>query len=196
MTTAQTVGPGRAVRRIGPFEVPAIGLGRMNLSHAYGVPPTPQDAQRLLRTAVDEGVVLFDTAALYGFGANEDLVGRVLAGHRDQIVLAGKCGMIGVNGRRVIDSRPETIRRTADEALARLRTDVIDVYYLHRVDRQVPVEESVGAMAELVAAGNVRALGLSEVSAATLRRAHTVHPIAALQNEYSLWSRDPEQRTR
>lgn len=128
MTTAQTVGPGRAVRRIGPFEVPVIGLDCMNLSHAYGVPPTPQDAQRLLRTAVDESVVLFDTAALYGFGANEDLVGRVLAGHRDQIVLAGKCGMTGVNGRRVIDGRPETIRRTAAGLLAGLRTDVIDVH--------------------------------------------------------------------
>ncbi|MFB7449582.1 aldo/keto reductase [Streptomyces sp. NPDC056194] len=182
-------------RRIGPFEVPAVGLGCMNLSHAYGVAPTPQEAERLLLTAVEEGVTLFDTAALYGFGANEELVGRVLAGHRDRIVLASKCGMTGVDGRRVVDGRPETIRRTADEALARLRTNVIDVYYLHRLDRKVPVEESVGAMAELVAAGKVRALGLSEVSAATLRRAHAVHPIAALQNEYSLWSRNPEEGT-
>ncbi|WP_446697020.1 aldo/keto reductase [Streptomyces roseofulvus] len=173
----------------------AVGLGCMNLSHAYDVPPTPEAAERLLLTAVEEGVTHFDTAALYGFGANEELVGRVLAGHRDRIVLAGKCGMTGVDGRRVIDGRPETIRRTADAALARLRTDVIDVYYLHRLDRAVPVEESVGAMAELVAAGKVRALGLSEVSAATLRRAHAVHPIAALQNEYSLWSRNPEEGT-
>ncbi|MCX4984343.1 aldo/keto reductase [Streptomyces sp. NBC_00572] len=184
-----------APRRIGPFEVPAVGLGCMNLSHAYGVPPTPEAAERLLLTAVEEGVTLFDTAALYGFGANEELVGRVLAGHRDRIVLASKCGMTGVDGRRVIDGRPETIRRTADEALARLRTDVLDLYYLHRLDRRVPVEESVGAMAELVAAGKVRALGLSEVSARTLRRAHAVHPIAALQNEYSLWSRNPERGT-
>ncbi|MGO4636563.1 aldo/keto reductase [Streptomyces sp. 2RAF24] len=186
-------GAGYAPRRIGPFEVPAVGLGCMNLSHAYGVPPTPEAAERLLLTAVEEGVTLFDTAALYGFGANEALVGRVLAGHRDRIVLASKCGMTGVDGRRVIDGRPETIRRTADEALTRLRTDVIDLYYLHRLDRKVPVEESVGAMAELVAAGKVRALGLSEVSAVTLRRAHAVHPIAALQNEYSLWSRNPEE---
>ncbi|WP_075003771.1 aldo/keto reductase [Streptacidiphilus jiangxiensis] len=185
----------RAPRRLGPFGVPPIGLGCMNLSHAYGVPPTPQEAELLLRTAVAEGVVLFDTAALYGFGANEELVGRVLGAHRDAIVLASKCGMTGVDGRRVIDGRPETIRRTADEALARLRTDVIDLYYLHRLDRRVPVEESVGAMAELVTAGKVRALGLSEVSASTLRRAHAVHPIAALQNEYSLWSRNPEQGT-
>ncbi|KDN87802.1 aldo/keto reductase [Kitasatospora cheerisanensis] len=190
-----TAGPGRTPRRIGPFDVPAIGLGCMNLSHAYGVPPTPEAAARLLRTALDQGVTLFDTAALYGFGGNEQLLGRVLAGDRDRIVLASKCGMTGVDGRRVIDGRPETIRHTADRALARLRTDTIDLYYLHRIDRQVPVEESVGAMAELVAAGKVRALGLSEASAATLRRAHAVHPIAALQNEYSLWSRNPEQGT-
>ncbi|MEU8617525.1 aldo/keto reductase [Streptomyces sp. NPDC048623] len=182
-------------RRIGPFEVPAVGLGCMNLSHAYGVPPAPEAAERLLLTAVEEGVTLFDKAALYGFGANEELVGRVLAGHRDRIVLASKCGMTGVDGRRVIDGRPETIRRTADEALSRLRTDVIDLYYLHRLDPKVPVEESVGAMSELVAAGKVRALGVSEVSAATLRRAHAVHPVAALQNEYSLWTRNPEEGT-
>ena len=195
MTSAPAAGPSRAPRRLGPFGVPAVGLGCMNLSHAYSSPPTAQDAARLLLTALDLGVTLFDTAALYGFGANEELVGRVLAPHRDRIVLASKCGMTGVAGRRVIDGRPATIRRTADEALARLRTDVIDLYYLHRLDRKVPVEESVGAMAELVAAGKVRAIGLSEVSAATLRRAHAVHPVAALQNEYSLWTRNPERGT-
>ncbi|WP_306311357.1 aldo/keto reductase [Streptomyces hydrogenans] len=195
MSAVTPAGAGPAPRRLGPFEVPAVGLGCMNLSHAYGVPPTPEAAERLLLTAVEEGVTHFDTAALYGFGANEELVGRVLGGHRDRIVLASKCGMTGVDGKRVIDGRPETIRRTADEALARLRTDVIDLYYLHRLDRKVPVEESVGAMAELVTAGKVRALGLSEVSAATLRRAHAVHPIAALQNEYSLWTRNPEEGT-
>ncbi|MFC8508037.1 aldo/keto reductase [Streptomyces sp. NPDC057411] len=184
-----------APRGIGPFEVPAVGLGCMNLSHAYGEPVSPEEAERLLLTALDEGVTLFDTAALYGFGANEELLGRVLAAHRDRIVLASKCGMTGVDGRRVIDGRPETLRRTADEALARLRTDVIDLYYLHRLDRRVPVEESVGALAGLVEAGKVRAIGLSEVSAATLRRAHAVHPVAALQNEYSLWSRNPERGT-
>ncbi|SFY43314.1 aldo/keto reductase [Streptomyces atratus] len=194
MTTTGAA-PGRASRRIASFEVPALGLGCMNLSHAYGVAPSAEDAERLLLTALEEGVTLFDTAALYGFGANEELVGRVLAGHRDRIVLASKCGMTGVGGRRVINGRPETLRRTVDEALARLRTDVIDLYYLHRLDPRVPVEESVGAMAGLVGAGKVRALGLSEVSAATLRRAHAVHPIAALQNEYSLWSRNPERGT-
>jgi aryl-alcohol dehydrogenase-like predicted oxidoreductase len=184
-----------APRRLGPFEVPALGLGCMNLSHAYGEKPSEEAAQRVLRAAVDAGVRLFDSAALYGFGANEELLGRVLAPYREEVVLASKCGMAGVDGRRVIDGRPETIRRTADEALRRLRTDVIDLYYLHRVDRAVPVEESVGALAELVDAGKVRAIGLSEASAETLRRAHAVHPVAALENEYSLWSRNPELGT-
>ncbi|GLW71530.1 aldo/keto reductase [Kitasatospora phosalacinea] len=183
------------LRRIGPFEVPAVGLGCMNLSHAYGTAPSPEDGAKLLLAALDAGVTLFDTAALYGFGANEELVGRVLGPHREQIVLASKCGMTGVDGRRVIDGRPETIRRTAEQSLARLGTDVIDLYYLHRLDPAVPVEESVGALAELVAAGKVREIGLSEVSAATLRRAHAVHPVAALQNEYSLWTRNPERGT-
>ncbi|RKE23330.1 aldo/keto reductase [Streptomyces sp. TLI_171] len=184
-----------SLRRLGPFEVPAVGLGCMNLSHAYGAAPSAEDAAKLLLTALDAGVTLFDTAALYGFGANEELVGKVLAPHRERIVLASKCGMTGVDGRRVIDGRPETIRRTADAALARLRTDVIDLYYLHRLDRDVPVEESVGALAELVTAGKIRTIGLSEVSAATLRRAHAVHPVTALQNEYSLWTRNPERGT-
>ncbi len=179
-------------RRIGPFEVSAIGLGCMNLSHAYAAPPPPDVAQTLLLKALDLGVTLFDTAALYGFGANESLVGRVLSPHRSKFTLASKCGMTGVNGTRVIDGRPDTIKRTCEESLQRLRTDVIDLYYLHRWDKKVPIEDSVGALADLVRAGKVRTIGLSEVSAATLRRAHAVHPIAALQNEYSLWSRNPE----
>ncbi|HEU5144399.1 MAG TPA: aldo/keto reductase [Dermatophilaceae bacterium] len=182
-------------RRIGDLEVGPIGLGCMNLSHAYGTPPTAEEAERLLLEALDLGVVHFDTAALYGFGANEELVGRVLGPHRDRIVLASKCGMTGVGGKRVVDGRPDTIRATAQEALRRLRTDVIDVYYLHRLDPVVPIEESIGAIAELVEAGSVRYVGLSEMSAATLRRAHAVHPIAALQNEYSLWTRNPELGT-
>ena len=179
-------------RRIGPFEVGAIGLGCMNLSHAYGAPPSPAAAEALLLKALDLGVTLFDTAALYGFGANESLLGRVLAPHRARFTLASKCGMTGVDGVRVIDGRPETLRRTCEESLQRLRTDVIDLYYLHRFDRKVPIEDSVGALAHLVRAGKVRAIGLSEVSAATLRRAHAVHPISALQNEYSPWSRNVE----
>ncbi|WP_298231728.1 aldo/keto reductase [uncultured Azohydromonas sp.] len=184
-------------RRIGPFSVSALGLGCMNLSHAYGVPPPPQEGERLLLRALDLGVTLFDTAALYGFGANETLVGRALKPHRDRFTLASKGGMAGVKGedgvtRRVIDGRPETLRRNCEDSLQRLGVEVIDLYYLHRLDMQVPIEESVGAMADLVREGKVRTLGLSEVSAETLRRAHAVHPIAALQTEYSLWTRNPE----
>jgi aryl-alcohol dehydrogenase-like predicted oxidoreductase len=179
-------------RRIGQTEVSAIGLGCMNLSHAYGNPPAPEAAESLLLRALDLGVTHFDTAALYGFGNNETLVGKVLAPHRNQIFLASKCGMTGVDGKRVIDGRPETILRTCDEALQRLRTDRIDLYYLHRWDKQIPIEESVGALSRLVEAGKVLAIGLSEVSADTLRRAHAEHPISALQTEYSLWTRNPE----
>ena len=185
------------LRRIGPFDVAAIGLGCMNLSHAYGAPPPADQAERLLLQALDLGVTLFDTAALYGFGANETLVGRVLKPHRQRITLASKGGLAGVlddSGvmKRVIDGRPEAIRRNCEDSLRRLGSDVIDLYYLHRWDKTVPIEDSVGAMARLVEAGKVRALGLSEVSAATLRRAHAVHPIAAVQTEYSLWTRNPE----
>ncbi len=179
-------------RKLGPFEVSAIGLGCMNLSHAYGVPPTPDAAAAVLTRALDLGVTLFDTAALYGFGANETLVGNVLAPHRARFTLASKCGLAGVDGKRVIDGRPATIKRTCEEALTRLRTDVIDLYYLHRLDKNVPIEDSVGALADLVREGKIRAIGLSEVSAATVLRAHAVHPIAAVQTEYSLWTRNPE----
>lgn len=184
-------------RALGPFQVGAIGVGCMNLSHAYGRPPAPEGAARLLLRAIDLGVTHFDTAALYGFGANETLVGRVLAPLRQRITWASKCGMQGVAGpdrvkRRVIDGRPETLRQTCEDALRRLRTDVIDLYYLHCWDKSVPIEDSVGALARLVEEGKIRASGLSEVSGATLRRAHTVHPIAAVQSEYSLWTRHPE----
>ncbi len=183
-------------RRIGPFDVSAIGLGCMNLSHAYGAPPSAEQGERLLLAALDAGVTLFDTAALYGFGANETLVGKVLARHRSRFTLASKGGMAGVQFedgiKRVIDGRPEAIRKNCEDSLQRLQTDVIDLYYLHRWDKTVPIEDSVGAMAELVRAGKVRAIGLSEVSAATLRKAHAVHPIAAVQTEYSLWTRNPE----
>ena len=179
-------------RHIGEFSVSTLGLGCMNLSHAYGTPPVPEAAEALLLGALDRGVNFFDTAALYGFGANETLVGRVLKPHRSKIVLASKCGMTGVNGIRVIDGRPATLKRTCEDSLTRLGTDVIDLYYLHRWDKQVPIEDSVGALAELVAEGKIRGIGLSEVSAITLRRAHAVHPITALQTEYSLWTRNPE----
>lgn len=185
-------------RKLGPFDVSAIGLGCMNLSHAYGAPVSAEQAERVLLAALDAGVTMFDTAALYGFGANETLVGKVLAKHRSRFTLASKCGMTGVDvagdGKlvRVIDGRPETIRATCEASLKRLQTDVIDLYYLHRWDKQVPIEDSVGALSDLVAAGKIRTIGLSEVSAATLRRAHGVHPITAVQTEYSLWTRNPE----
>jgi hypothetical protein len=183
-------------RRIGPFEVSAVSLGCMNLSHAYGAPPPPEQAEKLLLRALEQGVTMFDTAALYGFGANETLVGRVLKPHRAKITLASKGGMAGVSFddgvKRVIDGSPEAIARNCEDSLKRLGTEVIDLYYLHRWDKRVPIEDSVGAMARLVEQGKVRALGLSEVSAATLKRAHTVHPIVAVQSEYSLWSRNVE----
>jgi len=183
-------------RRIGPFAVGAIGLGCMNLSHAYGAPPPPEAGARLLLKALDAGVTLFDTAALYGFGANETLVGQVLKAHRHEIVLCSKGGMAGVAGeggmKRVIDGRPAAIRRNCEDSLRRLQTDLIDLYYLHRWDKAVPIEDSVGEMARLLQEGKLRAIGLSEVSAATIRRAHAVHPIAAVQTEYSLWTRNPE----
>jgi aryl-alcohol dehydrogenase-like predicted oxidoreductase len=185
-------------RQLGPFSVSAIGLGCMNICHAYGAPVSEQQAERVLLAALDAGVTHFDTAALYGFGASETLVGKVLSPHRSRFTLASKCGMTGVdvNGDgklvRVIDGRPATLKATCEAALQRLRTDVIDLYYLHRWDKQVPIEDSVGALADLVREGKIRSIGLSEVSAATLRRAHAVHPIAALQTEYSPWTRNPE----
>jgi aryl-alcohol dehydrogenase-like predicted oxidoreductase len=179
-------------RRIGSREVSELGFGCMNLNHAYGVPLDRETALGVLRAAVDLGITHFDTAALYGFGTNEELVGPALQPYRDRIMLASKCGMTGVDGKRVIDGRPETLKRTCHEALGRLRIDFIDLYYLHRWDKKVPIEDSVGALAELVRAGSIGAIGLCEISAATLRKAHAVHPIAAVQSEYSLWTRNPE----
>lgn len=179
-------------RMLGSTKVHPIGLGCMSLSHAYGVPPTREDAVRLLNQALDLGYDHLDTAALYGFGANEVLLGETIGHRRNEYFLASKCGMTGVDGKRVIDGRPETLRRTIDESLSRLGTDRIDLYYLHRLDRSVAVEDSVGELARMVEAGKIGGIGLSEISAATLRRAHAVHPIMAVQNEYSLWSRNVE----
>lgn len=185
-------------RPLGSWGVHPIGLGCMNISHAYGVAPSLEDGDRVLLAAFDAGCTLFDTAALYGFGANETQVGRVLKPHRQRIMLTSKGGMAGevdlADGKtkRVIDGRPEALRRHCEASLKRLQTDVIDLYYLHRLDPRVPIEESVGAMADLKREGKVRALGLSEVSAETLKRAHAEHPIKAVQSEYSLWTRNPE----
>ena len=183
-------------RQLGPYTVSAIGLGCMNLSHAYGAPPASEVGEALIHRALDLGVTMFDTAALYGFGTNELLVGRALKAHRSEITLCSKGGMAGVTFpdgvTRVIDGRPETLRKNCEDSLSRLSTDVIDLYYLHRWDKQVPIEDSVGALSDLVRAGKIREIGLSEVSATTLRKAHAVHPIAAVQTEYSLWTRNPE----
>jgi len=169
----------------------------MNLSHAYGAPVSAEQGERVLLAALDAGVTLFDTAALYGFGANEELVGKVMKPHRRKFTLCSKGGMAGVTGednvvRRVINGRPEAVRKNCEDSLRRLGTDVIDLYYLHRWDKQVPIEDSVGAISDMVRRGHVQAIGLSEVSASTLRKAHAVHPIAAVQTEYSLWTRNPE----
>jgi len=184
-------------RKLGPFTVSAIGLGCMSLSHAYGTPPADDAATAVLLKALDLGYSHIDTAALYGFGANEALIGRTLKQRRGEFVLATKGGMFrNAQGQREIDGRPEAVKQHCDESLRRLQTDVIDLYYLHRWDKRIPVEDSVGAVADLVAAGKVRAIGLSEVSAATVRRAHSVHPITAVQTEYSLWTRNPEVAVR
>ncbi|WJG09558.1 aldo/keto reductase [Aliiglaciecola sp. LCG003] len=179
-------------RTIAGKSIEAIGLGCMNLSHAYGQPPSEQQAAEVLMAAIDMGVDHFDTAALYGFGNNEKLLGKILKPYRQQLFLASKCGMTGVDGKRVIDGRPSTLRATIEQSLQNLQTEVIDLYYLHRWDKNVPIEDSVGELSCMVKEGKINAIGLSEVSAATLKKAHQVHPIAAVQTEYSLWTRNPE----
>ena len=179
-------------RKLAGREIPAIGLGCMNLSHAYGTPPSDAESIALLHSALDLGVTHLDTAALYGFGKNEQLLGKALKGKRQNVFLASKCGMTGVDGKRVIDGRPQTLRATIEQSLRHLQTDVLDLYYLHRWDRSVPIEESVGALSRMVEEGKIKAIGLSEVSAATIQKAHEVHAIAAVQSEYSLWSRNVE----
>ena len=178
-------------RTIGPFTVSAIGLGCMNLSHAYGEPATEAEGLALLNRALDLGVTLLDTAALYGGGANERLVAQVLH-RRSEFTLASKCVLDMRDGQRILDGSPDAIAITLDAALGRLGTDHIDLYYLHRLDPNVPIEESVGALVRAKEAGKIGALGLSEMSAATIRRAHAIHPIAAVQSEYSPAVRNPE----
>ncbi|MCJ8517973.1 aryl-alcohol dehydrogenase-like predicted oxidoreductase [Pseudorhizobium tarimense] len=184
-------------RQLGPhLTVSAIGLGCMGMSHGYGG-QEEADAIRTLHRAVELGVNFFDTAEVYGPFANEILVGKGLKPFRDKVMIATKFGFtIGDEAKAArpsgTDSRPEHVREVAEASLKRLGVDVIDLLYQHRVDPDVPIEDTVGAMANLVREGKVRAIGLSEASAATLRRAHAVHPISALQSEYSLWTRDPE----
>lgn len=179
-------------REIAGNKVNAVGLGCMNLSHAYGEHLSETQAENLLHKALDLGVDHLDTAALYGFGRNETLIGKFLKSHRQNIFLASKCGMQGVDGKRVIDGRPASLRATLEQALTRLKTDTIDLYYLHRWDKSVPIEDSVGELSRMVQEGKIKSIGLCEVSSPTLRKAHAVHPIAALQTEYSLWTRNAE----
>jgi aryl-alcohol dehydrogenase-like predicted oxidoreductase len=178
-------------RKLGELEVSALGLGCMGMSEVYG-PVDDAESVRVVHRAVELGVTFLDTADVYGQGHNEELVGRAIADRRDQVVLATKFGIRRVVGGGVVetDNTPEYARAAVDRSLARLKVDTIDLYYLHRRDPDVPIEETVGAMGELVTAGKVRYLGLSEVNADTLRRAHAVHPITALQSEYSLFNRD------
>jgi aryl-alcohol dehydrogenase-like predicted oxidoreductase len=176
------------------LRVSAIGLGAMGMSQSYGPNPGDRDAMiAVLRGAVERGVTFFDTAEVYGPYVNEELVGEALAPLRSEVVIATKFGWRIEDGASVgLDSRPEQIRRVADASLRRLRVDVLDLFYQHRVDPNVPIEDVAGAVGELVAAGKVRHFGLSEAAAATIRRAHAVHPVTAVQSEYSLWTRDPE----
>jgi len=175
------------------LEVSAIGLGCMGLTYGYGPATDTQDAVRLIRAAVDRGVTFFDTAEAYGPFLNEELLGEALAPVRDRVVIATKFGFKEGSPQKGVDSRPERIREVADAALARLRTDRIDLFYQHRVDPNVPIEDVAGTVKDLIGQGKVKHLGLSEAGAQTIRRAHAVQPVTALQSEYSMWWRDPEK---
>lgn len=182
-------------RRLGSLEVSPIGLGCMGMSANLGPPADTREMIRLIRTAIDKGVTFFDTAENYGPYSNEMLLGEALEPVRDRVVIATKFGWAHDASGKVtgLDSRPEHIKRVAEASLRRLRTDVIDLFYQHRVDRDVPIEDVAGAVKELIEAGKVRHFGLSEAGARTIRRAHAVQPVTALQSEYSLWWREPEE---
>lgn len=179
------------VSMLGNLAVSAIGLGCASFSSIYGK-TDDEESLRTLDFALNNGITFFDTADYYGLGHNEELLGKALKGRRDHVVIGTKFGMRRTADGFVIDGRPAYLKQACEDSLLRLGTDYIDLYYLHRVDRNVPIEDTVGAMAALVTTGKVRALGLSEVSSGTLRRAQTVYPITALQSEYSLWTRDIE----
>lgn len=177
------------------LEVSALGLGCMGMSYGYGPAPDTREMISLIRTAVERGITLFDTAEVYGPFINEELVGEALVPIRDQVVIATKFGFkIGADGKQIgVDSRPEHIKEVAEASLKRLKTDRIDLFYQHRVDPNVPIEDVAGAMKDLIQAGKVRHYGLSEAGVQTIRRAHAVHTVTALQSEYSLWTRGPEK---
>jgi aryl-alcohol dehydrogenase-like predicted oxidoreductase len=179
--------------KLGGLDVARIGLGTMGMSFAYtGAGSDDAESIRTIHRAIDLGVTLIDTAEVYGPYTNEELLGRALKGRRDQVVLATKFGMISHTGRSELDSSPDSIRTAVEGSLRRLGTDHIDLYYQHRVDHGTPIEDTIGILADLVTEGKIGHIGLSEAGPATIRRAHAVHPITALQSEYSLWTRDPE----
>ncbi len=175
------------------LEVSALGLGCMGMSQSYGLPPDKQAMISLIRTAVERGVTFFDTAEIYGPYTNEELVGEALAPVRAQVVIATKFGIKIEKGQQVQDSRPERIKQSVEGSLKRLRTDVIDLYYQHRVDPNVPIEDVAGTIKDLIRQGKVKHFGMSEAGVRTIRRAHAVQPVTAVQSEYSLWWRRPEE---
>jgi len=179
-------------RPLGSTQVSAISFGCMNLSHAYDIPPSEEEGIKVLNRVLDLGVTHLDSAALYGGGNSERLVNKAVGHRRKEYFLASKGVLDLIDGVRVLDGRPETLTGSIERSLQRLGTDHIDLYYLHRLDMKVPIEESMGALVRAKEAGKIGAIGLSEMSAATMRRAHAVHPIAAMQSEYSPWVRNPE----
>lgn len=182
-------------RKLGPFTVSAIGLGAMNISGGYGPRMSDEDGQKLLVKALELGHDFIDTASIYGEGHSETQIGKALSHRRSEFTLASKCGLsVNQGGKSIPCGRPEVLTKTCEESLKRLNTDVIDLYYLHRIDADVPVEESVGALSRLVEQGKVQTIGLSEISSDSLIRAHQTHPITAVQSEYSLWTRTPERK--
>ena len=176
------------------IKISPIGLGCMGLSEFYGQPASEKQGCELIHHALDQGVNFFDTADMYGGGHNEKLLAKALQGRREEAVIATKFGIVRENGEyaRTISGKPEYVRKSCHESLRRLETDYIDLYYIHRVDKDTPIEETIGEMSRLVEEGKIKAIGISEASAETLRRAHTVHPLSALQSEYSMLTRDPE----
>ncbi|MBC2778567.1 aldo/keto reductase [Parasphingopyxis marina] len=179
-------------RQLGSLTVSAFGYGCMGLSHAYDTAPEIEHSTKVLNKALDLGVTMLDTAALYGFGKNEELLGNAVMHRRDEFTLASKCVLDVIDGKRGLDASPKAIANTLDAALKRLKTDFIDLYYLHRFDKNVPIEESMGALVRAKEDGKIGAIGVSEMSAETIRRAHAVHPLAAVQSEYSPVVRNPE----
>ena len=191
----QSKGEGVKKRRLGKsgLEVSALGLGCMGMSYAYGKIPDKKEMIALIHSAVEQGVTLFDTAEMYGPFTNEELLGVALAPHRKHVVIATKFGIKMQDGKQMQDSRPDQIRKSVEGSLKRLNTDVIDLYYQHRVDPAVPIEDVAGTMKELIQKGKIKHWGLSEAGVKTIRRAHAVEPVTAVQSEYSLWWRRPEE---